>query len=121
MAMQVLRANGLEIAYERAGQGPPLVLAHGAAVDSRMWRPQVTALADEFTVVAWDEPGAVQRDRSRVLPRSPAALAARRRQHGLTEDGGLLACLRLGRAQLRHRSAQDRVAGVVPLPVERLA
>src|SRR5688572_18543029 len=23
-----------------------------------MWQPQLTALADEFTVVAWDEPGA---------------------------------------------------------------
>ncbi len=23
-----------------------------------MWRPQLAALADEFTVVAWDEPGA---------------------------------------------------------------
>ena len=56
--MEVVRANGLEIAYERVGEGPPLVLVHGAAVDSRMWRPQLTALADEFTVVAWDEPGA---------------------------------------------------------------
>ena len=56
--MEVVRANGLEIAYERVGEGPPLVLVHGAAADSRMWRPQLTALADEFTVVAWDEPGA---------------------------------------------------------------
>jgi pimeloyl-ACP methyl ester carboxylesterase len=56
--VEVLRTNGLEIAYERVGQGPPLVLVHGAAVDSRMWRPQLAALADEFTVVAWDEPGA---------------------------------------------------------------
>jgi pimeloyl-ACP methyl ester carboxylesterase len=48
--------NGLEIAYGRVGEGPPLV--HGATVDSRMWQPQLVALADEFTVVAWDEPGA---------------------------------------------------------------
>jgi pimeloyl-ACP methyl ester carboxylesterase len=27
-------------------------------MDARMWRPQLAALADEFTVVAWDEPGA---------------------------------------------------------------
>jgi pimeloyl-ACP methyl ester carboxylesterase len=54
----VVRVNGLEIAYERAGEGPPLVLVHGAAVDGRMWRPQLAALADEFTVLAWDEPGA---------------------------------------------------------------
>lgn len=56
--MEVVRASGLEIAYQRAGDGPPLVFVHGAAVDSRMWRPQLAALADEFTVVAWDEPGA---------------------------------------------------------------
>ena len=56
--MEVVRTNGLEIAYERVGEGVPLVLAHGAAEDSRIWRPQLAALADEFTVVAWDEPGA---------------------------------------------------------------
>jgi pimeloyl-ACP methyl ester carboxylesterase len=56
--VEVVRTNGLEIAYERVGEGPPLVLVHGAAVDSRVWRPQLAALADEFTVVAWDEPGA---------------------------------------------------------------
>jgi pimeloyl-ACP methyl ester carboxylesterase len=50
--------KGLEIAYERAGEGPPIVFVHGAAVDSRMWQPQLAGLADEFTVVAWDEPGA---------------------------------------------------------------
>ena len=57
-AVEVVRAKGLEIAYERVGEGPPLVLVHGAALDSRMWRPQLGVLADEFTVVAWDEPGA---------------------------------------------------------------
>ena len=56
--MEVVRANGLEIAYERVGEGPPLVFVHGAAADGRVWQPQLAALADEFTVVAWDEPGA---------------------------------------------------------------
>src|ERR687895_867836 len=56
--MEVVGANGLEIAYERVGDGPPLVFVHGAAEDGRVWRPQLAALADEFTVVAWDEPGA---------------------------------------------------------------
>lgn len=56
--MGVIEANGLDIAYERVGQGPPLVLVHGAADDSRSWQPQLDGLADEFTVVAWDEPGA---------------------------------------------------------------
>jgi pimeloyl-ACP methyl ester carboxylesterase len=56
--VEVIRTNGLEIAYERVGEGPLLVFAHGAASDARLWRPQLAALADEFTVVAWDEPGA---------------------------------------------------------------
>lgn len=65
MAVEVVRANGLEIAYERVGEGRPLVLVHGAAVDGRMWQPQLASLADEFTVVSWDEPGA---GRSSDLP-----------------------------------------------------
>jgi pimeloyl-ACP methyl ester carboxylesterase len=56
--VELVQASGLEIAYERVGEGPPLVLVHGAAEDGRVWRPQLVALADEFTVVAWDEPGA---------------------------------------------------------------
>ena len=56
--MKVARANGLELAYERLGEGPPLVFVHGGAEDGRIWQPQLAALADEFTVVAWDEPGA---------------------------------------------------------------
>lgn len=56
--MHVVPARGLEIAYECVGQGPPVVLVHGAAEDSRAWQLQLAALADEFTVVAWDEPGA---------------------------------------------------------------
>ena len=59
------QTRGLEIAYERVGEGPPLVLVHGAAMDGRGWQPQLAALADEFTVVAWDEPGS---GRSSDLP-----------------------------------------------------
>ena len=56
--MEIVRAHGLEIAYRRVGDGPPIVFVHGAGEDGRAWRPQFAALADEFTVVAWDEPGA---------------------------------------------------------------
>ena len=54
--------NGLKVAYECVGDGSPLVLVHGAGLDSRMWQPQLATLADEFTVVAWDEPGAGRSD-----------------------------------------------------------
>ena len=56
--MEFVDAAGLEIAYERVGAGPLLVLVHGAAEDGRTWQRQLAVLADEFTVVAWDEPGA---------------------------------------------------------------
>jgi pimeloyl-ACP methyl ester carboxylesterase len=50
---------GLRIAYERAGHGPPLVLVHGFVGDARgTWSRQLEALSDDFTVVAWDGPGA---------------------------------------------------------------
>ena len=55
--MDEVRVGGLRIAYERAGEGPPLVLLHGWPLNSREWRRQIDDLSDEFTVVAWDTPG----------------------------------------------------------------
>ena len=55
--MNDVEVRGLRIAYQRVGQGLPLVLLHGALGDSRDWRPPLDALSDEFTVVAWDVPG----------------------------------------------------------------
>jgi pimeloyl-ACP methyl ester carboxylesterase len=78
--MEVVRANQVEIAYERAGEGPPLVCVHGAASDGRLWQPQLAGLADEFTVVAWDEPGA---GRSAAVPGD----------FGLADYAGCLAAL----------------------------
>lgn len=39
------------------GRGPVVVLLHGYAEDSRMWKPLAIALAPRFTVVAPDLPG----------------------------------------------------------------
>jgi pimeloyl-ACP methyl ester carboxylesterase len=55
--MDQIEVEGLRIAYERAGEGPPLVLLHGGLSDSREWRRQIDELSDEFAVVAWDAPG----------------------------------------------------------------
>ncbi|MCA1694575.1 MAG: alpha/beta hydrolase [Actinobacteria bacterium] len=70
--MEHVRVNGLDVAYRRAGSGPPVVFVHGAVEDSRTWTPQVEALQDDFTVVAWDEPGVGQSD---DLPAEGFALA----------------------------------------------
>jgi pimeloyl-ACP methyl ester carboxylesterase len=55
--MDSVDAGGHRIAYERRGEGPPVVLLHGYVGDRRMWRSQIDELSDEFTVVAWDAPG----------------------------------------------------------------
>lgn len=55
--MDEVKIGGLHIAFERKGNGTPLVLLHGAVSDSREWRRQLDELSDEFTVVAWDAPG----------------------------------------------------------------
>lgn len=57
--MDQIEVGGLRIAYERAGEGPLVVLLHGFVGDGRStFQRQIDDLADEFTVVAWDGPGA---------------------------------------------------------------
>lgn len=58
--MHRVNINGLSVAYQLTGQGPALVLLHGFTVDSRMWKPQLDSLSKNFTVIAWDAPGAGQ-------------------------------------------------------------
>jgi pimeloyl-ACP methyl ester carboxylesterase len=49
--------DSLEIHYLTAGQGPTVILLHGYAETSRMWRPIIPLLAKKFTVIAPDLPG----------------------------------------------------------------
>ena len=58
--MQWSDVNGIRVAFEQVGAGPPLVLVHGAVCDGRVWRRQLEDLASEFTVLAWDAPGCGQ-------------------------------------------------------------
>jgi alpha-beta hydrolase superfamily lysophospholipase len=55
--MDTIEVEGLCIAYERVGAGPPFVLLHGVLGDSRLWTRQLNELSDEFTVIAWYAPG----------------------------------------------------------------
>ena len=49
--------EGLKLHYLTAGRGPAVVLLHGYAETSRMWRPLIPLLAGRFTVIAPDLPG----------------------------------------------------------------
>jgi pimeloyl-ACP methyl ester carboxylesterase len=50
-------AGGAKLHYLTAGHGTPLILLHGYAETSRMWRPIIPLLAARFTVIAPDLPG----------------------------------------------------------------
>jgi pimeloyl-ACP methyl ester carboxylesterase len=45
---------GRELAYDRVGAGPPLVLLHAFPFDRRMWRDTAAALAGEREVISVD-------------------------------------------------------------------
>jgi pimeloyl-ACP methyl ester carboxylesterase len=50
-------AGGVELHYLTAGQGPAVILIHGYAETSLMWKPLIPTLAERFTVIAPDLPG----------------------------------------------------------------
>ncbi len=49
--------DGVELHYLTAGHGPALILLHGYAETSRMWKAIIPRLAEKFTVIAPDLPG----------------------------------------------------------------
>ncbi len=49
--------RGTRLHYLIAGHGPAVLLLHGYAETSRMWRPIIPALSEKFTVIAPDLPG----------------------------------------------------------------
>src|SRR6516162_6062634 len=46
--------NGIRMHYLEAGQGPPVILLHGYAQNSHMWRPAMKELAKTHRVIAPD-------------------------------------------------------------------
>jgi pimeloyl-ACP methyl ester carboxylesterase len=50
-------AGGVKLHYLTSGSGPAVILLHGYAETSRMWRPLIPRLAEKFTVIAPDLPG----------------------------------------------------------------
>lgn len=49
--------DGVKLHYMTGGHGAPLILLHGYAETSLMWKPIIPALAERFTVIAPDLPG----------------------------------------------------------------
>jgi pimeloyl-ACP methyl ester carboxylesterase len=50
----VTSRDGTPIAYDRGGEGPPLVLVHGTTSDHSTWELVLPGLHEHFTVYAID-------------------------------------------------------------------
>lgn len=57
IATRTLEIGGSKLHYLTAGDGPALILLHGYAETSLMWKPILPRLAKRFTVIAPDLPG----------------------------------------------------------------
>ena len=49
-----MAVDGFELAYDRVGRGPAVVLLHAFPLARAMWRPQVEALQGDYRVIAPD-------------------------------------------------------------------
>jgi hypothetical protein len=111
--MDVIEVGGLNIAYERVGHGPFLVLLHGYVKDGpTTWRPQLEALSDVFTVVTWDAPSVPPiPPRSSACPATPTAWpsSSAGSAWGRRTWRGCPSAARCARLQQRHTAAAANV------------
>ena len=61
--MTTITANGINIAYETVGNGPPLVLIAGLGYSRWMWHKMVPGLAVNFQVISYDNRGVGESDK----------------------------------------------------------
>jgi pimeloyl-ACP methyl ester carboxylesterase len=52
--MQIVDVNGIQLAYERRGEGTPLVLVHGYPLDHHLWDEVVPLLEGAFDLILPD-------------------------------------------------------------------
>lgn len=101
-----VQAGALRIAYERQGNGPPLLLMHGAEASRLMFSVLMPELAKHFTVVAYDQRDCGDTDG----PQTDSTLS------DLADDAcQLVQALGLGRAHIFGSSFGGRVAQALAL------
>src|SRR5437016_321459 len=80
------KIDNVELPYLTAGHGPAVILLHGYAETSRMWRPIIPLLAEKFTVIAPDLPGIGD---SSIPADKIDMLSAANRIHGVVRSLGI--------------------------------
>jgi pimeloyl-ACP methyl ester carboxylesterase len=116
-ADRVVRINGINIAFQLQGEGPPLVLVMGYRLSSVAWPAKLLeALARNFTVITFDNRGTGRSDK----PLTGYALANMARDvAGLLDEIGIESTYVLGYsmggaiAQEFTRQFAHRVAGLI--------
>ena len=74
-AMNFIEINGNRIAYDRQGQGEPMLLVHGITTYSFIWRHMVPRLSDTYDVISVDLLGCGESDKPAGVDYSIAAQA----------------------------------------------
>jgi pimeloyl-ACP methyl ester carboxylesterase len=67
--MPRIRVNGIDLHYEEAGEGTPLVFVHEFAGEARSWHPQMRFFARRYRAIAYSARGYPPSD----VPEAPAA------------------------------------------------
>lgn len=104
--MPRVNANGIEIYYERHGEGQPLVLIAGLSYTHWMWHKMVPGLAEHFQVIVFDNRGVGQSDKPEG-PYNAQMLAA--------DTAGLLEALEIEEAVILGHSMGGFVAQALVL------
>lgn len=52
--MEKANINGVELCYQAAGSGTPVILIHGHPFDHSMWDPQIAAFSNDYLVITPD-------------------------------------------------------------------
>jgi pimeloyl-ACP methyl ester carboxylesterase len=91
--MPRIRVNGIELHYEEAGEGTPVVFVHEFAGEARSWQPQLRFFARRYRAIAYCARGYPPSE----VPEDPAAYS----QAQAVEDlRGVLDALGIGRAHV---------------------
>ncbi len=53
----MISTDGATIAFDRAGNGPPVLLIQGVGIVGEGWRPQIDGLSRDFTLYSFDNRG----------------------------------------------------------------
>jgi pimeloyl-ACP methyl ester carboxylesterase len=106
--------NGVQLYYEVAGQGKPVVFSHAGIADARMWDDQFDAFAQRYRVIRYDHRGM---GRSTM---APGPFALREDAYGLMrflgiERAALIGCSMGGAAILDCALAHPDAVGALVL------